>query len=71
MVTFFCFLFFNYTSVYFLKNMFTNVKMKTALPQHILQKYAKSEKYANFHFFFYKIHVFASKHISIKNQEII
>ena len=49
--------------------MFTNVKMKTALPKHILQKYAKTEKYANF--FFYKIHVFASKHISIKNQEII
>ena len=50
------------------------VKMKKALkdlatgPQD--KKYARSEKYANSHFF-YKICVFALKHISIINQEIM
>ena len=35
------------------------------------KKYAKSEKYTSFHFFLYKILVFALKHISITNQEIM
>ena len=37
-----------------------------------MKKYAKNEKYANFHFFsFYKIGVFTIYHISITDQEIM
>ena len=35
------------------------------------KKYAKSEKYANSHFFSIKFCVFTLKHISITNKEIM
>ena len=50
------------------------VKMKKAFKDlataHFTNKYAKSEKYANSHFFL-ETCVFALKHISITNQEIM
>ena len=73
-VTFFYFLFFNYTSVYFL-NMFTNVKMKKALKDlataHFTKNMLKVRGNIQILIFSYKICIFALKHISITNQEIM
>ena len=73
-VTFFYFLFFNYTSVYFLKDMFTNaffiIKMKKALKDLAtahFTKFMRRVRNTQILIFFHKICVFALKHISITN----